>query len=321
MATVRAKTRPTSRQIGFQDLDGSKPKAPGSKTIGNRPVGGQIAPLNVPGVAPGTNPGSGATARAATIYGTPSGSDAVYRSPTMPGQPSQLAAAAANGGSPMSAVQQVVPAAGTGSLQAASGSPGGSGGNGGALPYSGDPFTGFASRYVPGKADDIFANPGIVLQDVLRGMGIANPEQSGYYYELEPLADVVNEIMLMSNPNANGAGSPESAINYMASFFQNMGTPGGRAPDFRTLEANLNGADPTSALGLFLGGANDQRTQMQNFLKMGRAAAEIGLHPYYADAYNQKLAMAANAYMGDTAKGNTAQFRDFYNDEYGDYFR
>jgi hypothetical protein len=203
----------------------------------------------------------------------------------------------------------------------ASGSQGGvgTGANGSTLPFSGDPWTGFAGQYAPGKQDDIFANPGIVLQDVLRGLGVSNPTQSGYYYEMEPLADVINEIMLLQNPNAQGSG--ESAVNYFNTFFKNMATPGGRAPDFDLLRQSLEGADPQNSLGLFLGGANDQRTQMQNFLKLGRAAAEVGLHPYYADAFNQLMAVAANDYMNAGAKGETANFGDYWNQNYGGYMR
>lgn len=195
----------------------------------------------------------------------------------------------------------------------------GQGGNGSQLPYSGDPWTGAAGKYVPGKQGDIFANPGIVLQDVLRGLGVTDPAQSGYYYSLEPWADVINELMLLQNPSAQGSG--ESAVNYMNTAFKNLSTPGGRAPDFDVLRASLENADPNNALGLFLGGANDQRTQMQNFLKLGRAAAEAGLHPYYADAFNQLMAVAANDYMNATAKGETANFGDYWNQNYRSAFR
>ena len=305
MATVRAKAR---RPVGFTDLD-SKSLGQGITTRHNRTRAGLGSQLQASSVSPNTQRASASTvASAGNVPVTTSG-----------GQPYVPPSARAASGTPA--------AAGAGSaLTAAMGGgtgpgvqPGGSGGNGTGLAYQGDPWTGFAGQYVPGKADDIFSNPGIVLQDVLRGMGIDNPAQSGYYAELEPLADVINEIMLLQNPNANAAGSPESAVNYFSNFFSQMATPGGRAPDFRTMRAVLEGADPQSALGLFLGGANDQRTQMQNYLKLGRAAAEVGLHPYYADAYNQLLAVMANDYMNQTAKGNTSQFVDFA-DKYDSYF-
>jgi hypothetical protein len=184
--------------------------------------------------------------------------------------------------------------------------------------YSGDPFTGFSARYEPGMAKQLFNNPGLILQDVLRYQGVSDPlgANAGYYNALEPLADIANELLLMQN-NVPGGLSPESAINTIASMFNNQSTVGGRAPSFNDLITNMLGADMGSPLGAYLSSGLDPNQQIKNFLNLGQAAGTVGLHPYYADAFNAIMATAANDYLSQMATGQyTGNFEDYFGQNY-----
>jgi hypothetical protein len=157
---------------------------------------------------------------------------------------------------------------------------------------------------------------------VMKQRGYSSPLTSGLYYMAEPYADAVNELMLMMNPS--GMVSPESGINYFANFFNQMLSPGGRAPSYQNLMGNMLGAggDPASALGAFLN-VGDPQQQVRNFMSLQRAAGETGLHPYYADAANAQSSIAANAYLNAMSRGATpsgiSNFVPYINEKFGNY--
>lgn len=182
--------------------------------------------------------------------------------------------------------------------------------------YQGDPVAGgFAGQYLPGALGNLFDMPGLALQDVLRGRGVSNPLNSGLYYQMEPYADVANEALLMMNPNT--WVTPEQAANYLNSFFGNLMTRGGTAPDFSMMMANMMGTpQANSPMNAFLNVADPQE-QVRNFMSMGRAAGAMGLHPYYADAFNAMMAQAGNAYLNAMTKGTyTGNFAPYFQTNY-----
>jgi len=184
--------------------------------------------------------------------------------------------------------------------------PGGGGGGaaGGAVdPASvSAPWTGFASRYMPGSAEMLFSNPEVILRDTLRDMGRL-PDQ-GLYYMLEPLAQAGNALFTLGYGGSSdlGASSQEAGINFANDYLRNQATVGGNAINFNQGMQALNGYQPGSVLDNMLNLANPE-DQISNYRGIASALANTSLHPVAARAFNSFLDARGTDYMSSVARG------------------
>ena len=194
---------------------------------------------------------------------------------------------------------------GYGGVQLASDGGGGGGAGGAGLPATDltSPFTGFASRYMPGAAEMLFSNPEVLLRDTLRDMG-RMPDQ-GLYYMLQPQAENANALFALGYGGGSdlGAGSNMNGINFINEFLMNQATPGGMAVDFnKGMNALMNYA-PGSALDSMLNLANPE-DQISNFRGLAGALANTSLHPIMARAANSFLDARGTDFMSSVARGD-----------------
>jgi len=92
----------------------------------------------------------------------------------------------------------------------------------------GDPWTGFAQRYMPAAADTLLSNPSQVFYDSLISRGMMQPGgDMGMISALEPYADIAPYIYALTNSNRQNFGSREAQVNFLNDFARNMTTPDG----------------------------------------------------------------------------------------------
>jgi hypothetical protein len=191
-------------------------------------------------------------------------------------------------------------------------------------PGKGDVYDGFARRYVPGEMDMIMSNPDIVLHDYLGQDGKAdysNLEGDLSRYAGDSL-DLYN-LLIGGNmdPNAN---KNDAIINWMASLFGNLSTPGGATPTTQQmlgqLYAGLN--DPKSAIyaNTMLdnnGQPLDTAGQISAVMKMIPLLGEFSNYGY-SQALQKQAGRLATQYASNVANGKAGgkTFAQYLQDNY-----
>jgi hypothetical protein len=167
------------------------------------------------------------------------------------------------------------------------------------------PFTGFASRYMPGSAEMLFANPEVILRDTMRDMG--RTPDGGLYHLLQPQAAAANALFALGYGGSSdlGAGSNEAGINFINDYLQNQATVGGDAINFNQGMAALNNYAPESALDSLLNLA-DPEEQINNYRNIASALANSSLHPLMARAFNSFLNDRGTDYMSSVSRGDAS---------------
>ena len=184
-------------------------------------------------------------------------------------------------------------------------------GNGGAYSTGDvtDPFTGFAARYDPRFTQQLYSNPNLIYQDVMRSMGLPVnntilAESGDYAQNLRDLAG----LLAMAGAPQGSSQSEESLINTWAKLLQGGMGPGGNAVDYHgALNLLFNPGDRTSALSEYLLGApgdttfglNDQAQALGNLF----GAAISGVNPYTQQAMASAFRGAQNQLQGNLARG------------------
>ena len=171
-----------------------------------------------------------------------------------------------------------------------------------------DPWNGFASRYAPGLADALYANPSTITGDVLSLMGLPNNnlargEMQGY------TGNALYNAMLMGMLVPGGAGD-EATVNATARLIQSGLTPGGSGLDYRkALPLLFGGTDNPALSAVLFGGPGQDFTLDQEYsaLKPLFQAAAGGANPLMQQAMMNMLAGAQNSAYTDTAHGQVGK--------------
>lgn len=171
---------------------------------------------------------------------------------------------------------------------------------------SGDPFTGFASRYSPTGVGNILANPQIIANDVLASMGFGG--NTGLQSALGDIASLGPALsFLMTAPAGQNAQGDEAMINTIASILKNQATPGGMAIDYRDLLGNIFGSGQDGLIRAFtsldangnpLAGA-DQSSAIKGLIQ----AALTNVNPYAQRAMMGQVGQGLTNYEADLARG------------------
>lgn len=171
-------------------------------------------------------------------------------------------------------------------------------------PRESDPFTGFASRYTPMGAGQIWADPTIVFQDIMRDRGVPLAPGSGFMDAAQQIGALVPYLnMLMAN--APGETGDEAGINFMAELFRQMSSRGGRAPDAGFLLDQILDPNAITALSLYGGpGAGLPVDQQINALTDFATAALFGVNPLVQRAVVNAVQGAGQGYRGALARGD-----------------
>ena len=189
-----------------------------------------------------------------------------------------------------------------------------------------DPFGGFAARYVPGQTDP-YADPSFVLLDLLRSMGATgNIQQTTGFQELADLngADPLSLFIAMAGggPVGGRAQSDEAYLNWLADFYAQQGSVGGRDIDVSEIIRTLTGGQAdNSLLGNLLssGGAREQVRTLSGLLG---DAARVGLNPVAAAAMQTLVQRLGTEFVSERARTPAAQqsdetFAQFFGRNYG----
>lgn len=179
-------------------------------------------------------------------------------------------------------------------------------------PSSGmSPYTGFASRYMPGQLDaTIYDNPWYILADVYNGIKTSSP---GY----QMLRDFGADPLALYNIATGGSGTIDGGAsdftNFMANLYQNLGTVGGQGFDVRELLSNIFNAREGSSLDNILS-AGDMNTQVRTLFNLLRDVSNVGMNPLAARGYQAAVARAGDEYGNQMLKrdaGNMPQISDW----------
>jgi hypothetical protein len=176
-------------------------------------------------------------------------------------------------------------------------------------PGEGDVMDGFARRYVPDQIPLLMANPELIAHDYLGQDGKANYLNAEG--DLAPYAgDALDLYNLLIGGNMDPkANANDSIINWMASLFGNLTTPGGAVPTTQQmlgqLYAGLN--DPKSAIykNTMLDGSGtplDTGSQISAIMKMIPLLGEFS-NPAYASAMKASAGQLAREYASNVANG------------------
>lgn len=111
-----------------------------------------------------------------------------------------------------------------------------------------NPFDGFSSRYEPSKVGEVYANPNMIAQDVLRMQG-QMPTNSGMAAMGDYSQRMMDLAQLLGLTQGGGQNlGDETTINTTAELLANAMGPGGQAVDYAAvLELLMN---PTAGGGL-----------------------------------------------------------------------
>lgn len=191
-------------------------------------------------------------------------------------------------------------------------------------PPKGDVMDGFARRYVPGEVPMLMANPSLILHDYLGQDGRA--DYSNLEGDIAPYANDALDLynLLIGGNMAPAANKNDAIINWMASLFGNLSTPGGATPTTQQmlsqLYAGLN--DPKSAIysNTMLDGSGqplDTGSQIKAVLQMIPLLGEFS-NPAYAKALQSQAGKLGLQYADSVAngKGNGKTFAQYLQDNY-----
>ena len=178
------------------------------------------------------------------------------------------------------------------------------------------PYRGFASRYAPGQLSTIYDNPQAILPDVFQGMDWASPlAQTLSGMRADPLS--LYNLLIGANQSFSERGdalNDESYVNWLAGFFKNLGTAGGKGLSISKALGNLFGQnlDPESEGGSTTALANilqsGDTNQQANFLySLIRDATNIGMNPVAAAGYQSAIARSLDQWRNDILKGDSGQ--------------
>lgn len=159
------------------------------------------------------------------------------------------------------------------------------------------PMTGFASRYTPAMADQVYENPWYLLTDIFPGMKTSSPMyQALRDLPFDPLT--LFNIMIGSEQSIDqGAGD---YINWLNNLYTQQATPGGSTLNSASLIKTLFGqeglgADSQNTLGQILG-AGDMSTQVRTLFNMAREISNGSMNPLAARGYQAAMAQAGDRY-------------------------
>lgn len=182
-------------------------------------------------------------------------------------------------------------------------------------PTGTDPVQGFAGRYPTGQLGQLFQQPGILAEDVLKSMGIGtNKQLIGNYGAVSQYAPILAEIFTALSGNTG----MEAGVNTMADYMKNMATPGGRGLDSGELmRAILNPAAGSDFANLF--GQTDQygnplsASDVMSLLKPYLQGAMSGDTPLHQQAMLARLQSDANNFNAQVARGQNPVGTNFLN--------
>jgi hypothetical protein len=170
------------------------------------------------------------------------------------------------------------------------------------------PMTGFASRYTPAMADQVYENPWYLLSDIFPGMKTSSP---GYQalrdLPFDPLT-LYNLMVGSEQSTDQGAGD---YINWLKNMYEQQGSVGGATLNSTKLLKTLFGqeglgADSENSLGQILG-AGDMGTQIRTLFNMAREVSNGTMNPLAARGYQSAIAQAGDRYGNAQMKTDLAE--------------
>lgn len=170
-----------------------------------------------------------------------------------------------------------------------------------------DPVGGFfGQNYLSGMWPTLYEQPGIVMEDVLKSMGMGNPMLAAQMGNATQYAPTLAELMA----SITGNYSAEGLVNTMADYSKQLATKGGRLPDARELMPGilnpaagsdmydlLNQVDPNTGLRIT---AAEQMNLMQPYIQ----AANSATTPLHQRAIMAAMERALADLQGGMARGN-----------------
>lgn len=115
-----------------------------------------------------------------------------------------------------------------------------------------DPLTGMMAQYgyTPQGLGNLYSNPNQLAGDVLGGMGINNPGLASQFGDYMNPALFANFLL---NGGRGASLNDNDALNFVANYMQQMGTPGGRTPQLDVLINDILGVSGQGPQGGNLG--------------------------------------------------------------------
>ena len=183
------------------------------------------------------------------------------------------------------------------------------------------PSSGFAAQFTPSGRAGLYNDPELMAAEVLKSMGIDNPEMVAM---LSQNADLAQAIGFLMGYGGQGSDIPtlSDQVNWGSDYLTGLMTPGAADYDANQLMDLLLNADPSTPLGAYVEGT--LKKDPGKVFDYVMSIMESTTNPYYQDATEGAMRKSYLDYRGDFAKDPVAAGSSYYDalrgGQYGGWF-